>query len=518
MTGQERERRTKRRGLRALLGASVLLALGGLAGCSDQPAPAASTPGARLVEAPFPKDVNGLDPAAVELLHRAADALNADVERPELWTELGMALHAHQQLELARTCYEQRLLRDDEDAHTWYYLALIEDELGETQQAREHYERTRSLDAKYPPAQWHLGLLLLGEGRIDEAEAAMQAALAIAPEDPASVVGMARVRIQQGRFDDAVVLLEDHLDRVPKDDNARFLLGTAYRSAGRAEEAARALGGVAGAEPVRRDPWLDDVLAHRQGFRTDFLMAVDLLGKGDVARATELLEKLKERRPDDTLVLVNLHRAYRMAGDIDRAIELLVEAREIDPLSDIVHLHLAGAYRDKARMAGEVPDPTLLLLALESIQRACELSPTYAAAHGMRGDVLFTMKHVPEACDAWMQAAKLDPQSVMWQEKAGQSLCQNGRWGEAVPFLRQLDVLQPGSTRTLLFLAAALANSGQLAEARDPLERAQKIAPDDPSIQKALADLERASAVPVPSVEAPAQPADGTIDGAGGGG
>ncbi len=157
----------------------------------------------------------------------------------------------------------------------------------------------------------------------------------------------------------------------------------------------------------------------------------------------------------------------------------------------MIHLHLAGAYRDKARQAGEPPDPGLLGTALESIRKACELSPTFANAHGLRGDVLLDMGLEKQAADAFLQAAGFDRTSVMWHEKAGRALCRNARWAEAIGVLRQLDILQPASAPTLFLLSAALANSGHLDEALAPLERARQLAPEDPAILKALDDIEK---------------------------
>lgn len=462
------------------------------ASAAPDDAPTATLGGTgELARAPLPEDTDGLDPAALELVRRAAAEVDADARRPEPWTRLGMAFHANRRFELARTCYAQRLLRDPEDARTWYRLALVEDQLGETDRAIAQLEESSRLAPSYAPAHWRRGLLHLRRGELERAEECMRSALAIAPHDAAAVVGMARVRLQQGRPADAAALLEEHLERLPRDGNARFLLGTAYRNLGRTEEAARTLGAGAGGDPVWEDPWEAEVVALRRGYRTEFFEAVDLLAAGKVQRAIAILEELHRRQPDDTLIHINLHRAYRMNGELDRAIALLREAREIDPLLDVVYLHLAGALRDKARESGESPDRTLLQSALESIERACELSPTYADAHGLRGDVLSDLGEVERATDAYARAANLDHDSVMWNEKAGLALCQAGRWEEAVPLLRRLDVLQPGSKRTLFLLSAALANSGHLEEARGSLEAARRLAPDDPVILKAIGDLDR---------------------------
>jgi tetratricopeptide (TPR) repeat protein len=462
-----------------------------LNGCSQADNPATKDGGNRLTQAPLPADFAGLDPEAVEMIRGAAENLNRAPHRPELWSQLGMVFHAYRRFELARTCYEERLSRDEEDAQTWYFLALIEDQLGETDLAVAHTERSIRIEPAYPPSHWRLGFLRLARGELDQAGAAMQAALAIAPQDAAAVVGMARVHLQKARSPEAVALLKEHLERIPRDDNARFLLGTAYRKMGRMEDAARALASGAGGEPAREDPWLGQVFALRAGYRKEFLFAVDALDKGHLDQAIALLEKLHEREPNDTLIHINLHRAYRKNGEPDRAIDLLVEARRIEPLQDMIHLHLAGAYRDKARQAGEPPDPGLLGTALESIRKACELSPTFANAHGLRGDVLLDLGLEKQAADAFLQAAGFDRTSVMWHEKAGRALCRSARWAEAIGVLRQLDILQPASAPTLFLLSAALANSGHLDEALAPLERARQLAPEDPAILKALYDIEK---------------------------
>jgi tetratricopeptide (TPR) repeat protein len=477
----------------ARLRVALVLALCSCA-CSDSGsahATGALGPGTqRLSAAPFPGELQEVDPAAVELLRRSAAEVDAHSEEAEPWSRLGAAYHAHRLFALARVCYEQRLLRAADDARTWYLAALVEEELGEPARAEACLEESLRIDAGYPPTHWRLGLSRLARGELAGAEAAMRAALQRAPQDAASVVGLARVLLQARRETEAVVLLEQHLARLPSDDNARFLLGTALCRIGRTEEGARALAGSAGAEPVQSDPWRAEVLSLRQGYRAEFLQALDHLGAGRVERAVAMLEELHRRAPEDTLVHVNLHRAYRLQGDLQRAIDLLLEAREIDPLEEIVHLHLAGAYRELARQ-GAVLDDAVLAQALASSQRACELSPTYADAHGLRGDVLADLRRPDESTEAYAQAAALDRTSAMWQEKAGLGLCRVGRWADAVAPLRRLDLLQPDSPRTLFYLSAALANSGQVAEALDPIERARRLAPQDAVIEKAWGDIQR---------------------------
>ncbi|HEX6883084.1 MAG TPA: tetratricopeptide repeat protein [Planctomycetota bacterium] len=444
----------------------------------------------RLDVVPELGPLDGLEPEAATLLRELAAELSTDLERPEPWHELGAALHAHGRIAPARTCYEQALLRAPDDAQAWYWLALLE-EAEDPARSLRLLEQCARAAPEHAPAHWRAGYLLLAADRLAEAESAFRAALACAPGDEAAAVGLARVLLQAGRAAEAARLLEEHVQRVPQDRHALHLLGTALRELGRSAEAERALAGGAGTEPLQRDPWREELLARRRGARADFLRAVERLDRGQVDAALPELEALHRRDPRDVLVLVALHRAYRMQGELERALALLVAARDLEPTSDVVHLHLAGAYRERARRAGEAPERVWLERALASSERACELAPTHAAAVAMHADVLGDLGRTEEALAGWARAAELEPGAPAWQEKAGLALCRSGRWGAAVPFLRRLAALQPRSPQVLLQLGAALANSGQLEEAAVMLERARSLAPGDPAIQKAVQDLAR---------------------------
>ncbi len=470
----------------------------GLAGCGESLDPAQGAEGlGRTPEplgsglagrAPALGDLSELAPEARELLEAAAAGVDRDPGRSEAWRQLGMALHAYRRFGLAADAYAQSLARVADDARTQHCAGLVFEQLGREDEARQAFEAAARIAPSYPPAYWRLALLQLGAGEPQAAEASLVRALEVAPFDAAANVTLARVHLQSGREAAAVDVLEAHLERNPRDDNARYLLGTALRAVGRAQEAARALAAGKGGEALRDDPWEREVLALRKGYRTDFLRALERLEQGQVDEAARALEDLFRREPEDTLIHIALHRAYRRRGELDRAIDLLLEARRLEPLQDTVHLHLAGTLQEKAHADGAV-DRSLLALALKSIETACELSPSYATAHALHGDVLLDLGREPEAVAAWVRAADFERTNPLWFEKASLGLCRLGRWADAVPYLEQLDVLRPDAPATLLYLSAALANSGRLEEAARPLERARELAPEDATIRQAVVDL-----------------------------
>ncbi|MFT5048793.1 MAG: tetratricopeptide (TPR) repeat protein [Chlamydiales bacterium] len=488
--GRTLEPAATRRGMLAvgLLLAASLAGCGGAApgtGSTEAGTDSALIEATRATAAPQLDQLEGLDQRAADAIRNAADELASSIDRSSAWTGLGILLHAHRRFEAARSCYEQGLLRDPHDARTWYFRALIDDQLGATDRAERGLERCLEIEASYPPAHWRLGLLQLGRGDLERAEESMLAALAISPHDAASVVGLARVRMQQGDGAAAVDLLEAHTERIPGDDNARFLLGTAYRQVGRMQDAARVLATGAGADPIRNDPWQAVIIGHRRGYRADFLEATEVLARGEVKRAIALLERLREQQPDDTLVQLSLHRALRADGALDESIGLLLETREREPLHEMVHLHLAGAYLEQAKLGGDPADQVLLLAALQCSQRARELAPSYPSAHGMHGDILTALDQTDAATDAYLLAAELGRDSIQWHRLSARSLCAAGRWQEALRVLDRLDVLEPDSARTLYFIGVAHGSTGQLERARVALARAVELAPDDQGIDAA---------------------------------
>ncbi len=138
-------------------------------------------------------------------------------------------------------------------------LAMIRSllEIGQTQKAREALAEMVREGDKYPPEQFLMaGLMLEEKGENDGAVQALRKAIALfdaAPADtsPARASGMQRGLIALGRalmaqeiFADAAATLQRLVDQFPKSQffyEARFLLGAAYKSDGKMDEAVNAL-------------------------------------------------------------------------------------------------------------------------------------------------------------------------------------------------------------------------------------------------------------------------------------
>lgn len=95
------------------------------------------------------------DSALVLLTRLASDS----VEKPRLFTNLGLAHLRRQQYELAERAFRQAIARDAEDAVAYNHLGILERRKGEFDKALQAYQRAIEIDANYARAHLNLGIL-----------------------------------------------------------------------------------------------------------------------------------------------------------------------------------------------------------------------------------------------------------------------------------------------------------------------------------------------------------------------
>ncbi len=440
----------------------------------------------------MPADVGDTDPAIVELFEGKAAEVRRSPRDPESWRRLGMVYHAHGRLELALECYRQSLALAPSDARSRYFLALAEERLGRIDDAVTGMRRVTELDAGYAPAHWRLGLWLLDDGDLDGARRSIERALALAPGDRAATLALARMELQASRPEAAAELVERHLAGRPEDGYAHFLLGRAYRQLGRDDDADRELTRGRGSQPEWRDPWSDEVDAARTGFRAELDDAIAMLGP-EPARAVAALEQLRSREPDNVGLLINLGIGYRRIERLENSTEALREAVRLQPARPLAHLHLAVTYGAMSRGSAEASGANeTFARALSHAERTIELRPDSAKGHAVRADLLGRVGRSDEAVEAFLRAAELEPDDPQWLYHAASLRTRQGRWRQAVPLLQRCLEGAAENVDALFLLGVSQANAGQMAAAAATLERARRLAPEDPKVAQALAQLRQA--------------------------
>lgn len=91
--------------------------------------------------------------------------------------------------------------RNNYPAHAFYALVLLGE--GRLAEAEQHAERAVALQPDFAPAQDALATVRRAQGRTDEAIAGYRRVLALAPRSPATLCDLGTLLLQQGRIDEA---------------------------------------------------------------------------------------------------------------------------------------------------------------------------------------------------------------------------------------------------------------------------------------------------------------------------
>jgi TolB-like protein/Flp pilus assembly protein TadD len=232
-----------------------------------------------------------------------------------------------------------------------------------------------------------------------------------------------------------------------------------------------------GARSQSRSP--EDLDAWEMVIRANSLFWRMTESEGETAIA--MLNRAVQRYPDYApahsmlafmlLVSGHLNLSFALGSPLTRAAELASRAAELDDSDPWAHLAL-GYVAFMAKHATESAD---------EFQRALELNPNFAAAHGYLGWALAfdgqseqAIMHLDEA----MRMSPHDPQNAIFHVGIAVAHYLSGRYTEAVASCRKAFQQRSGIARGTRIYVASLAQAGQLDEARAALTKMKKVHPD----------------------------------------
>ncbi len=282
---------------------------------------------ARLALARVLNDGAAHDAAADE----AGRLLEANDRDAEAWVALGVARRAQGRLPEAESAYRRALALRPDYAVARHNLGALLGQLSRAEESLEHLDRAAALGVRDRPLHFNRGRALIELGRFDEADAALEAAVRLAPGDAEAQVLLAKLRFMRGDPGFA----RDLETASRSEPRLRATLADILRRAGRFEDSAGILramidtdGWTAGtatglAVTLQEQGRPADALAHaRAAFaaRTDdsdvaeTLIAL-LLQLGEAGEARPLIAGQRRRQPLDQRWLAHEATAARLLGD-----------------------------------------------------------------------------------------------------------------------------------------------------------------------------------------------------------
>lgn len=185
------------------------------------------------------------------------------------------------------------------------------------QLAQAEYIATQQLNADRPEAHLNLGLFYLAQGRVQDAENALNAALALDANFIPASVNLADVYRASSRDAQGEALLRDALQKHGNDASLNHSLGLLLVRQQRKAEALRLLQRAATLAP--------------DNARYRYVYAVALHSSGKGPQAISELQQVLAKAPFDRDCLWAIYAFYRERGELDKAQPYLKRLRQIEP-------------------------------------------------------------------------------------------------------------------------------------------------------------------------------------------
>ena len=293
----------------------------------------------------------------------------------------------------------------------------------------------------------------LRAGRLAQAEMDLRREIDTRPGAEALEL-MGVLLAQQGRVYEALA----HFDRAiavnPAAVGARHNRAQALFSLGRFEEARAELDAVVAARPDLQAAWS--------------LLGSVLAAQGDL-KAEQAYRRALQLRPDHPETHYNLGVFFLDSGRMDEAIACYRKALGLRPFAP-AHNNLANALRARGRLAE----------ALGHYAQAVQLEPQFADGWSNYGAALREAGRIDEAIPALERAVALFPQSWSAASNLGMAYLARNRVEPAIACQRRALELKPDSAEVLSHLGNALAAAARWDEAeacyRQAIEKAPRYA------------------------------------------
>lgn len=179
----------------------------------------------------------GGDAAAVERLEKTLGASKQQEFEP--FYELAKAQLRRQRFRAARNTLVAIFERDPEQILALDWLGIARQRLGWTEGAIAQFRQVLEEAPDRPEPHFNLGLLLLGEGKLEEAAVLFRRTLELRPNQMAAWFYLGNVYANLGRLDEAVAHYRRTLEITPANPRAYLAIGQTLLQMDRREEAIR---------------------------------------------------------------------------------------------------------------------------------------------------------------------------------------------------------------------------------------------------------------------------------------
>jgi putative PEP-CTERM system TPR-repeat lipoprotein len=396
-----------------------------------------------------------LEQAAV----RVQRGLDAAPKHAELWVIKGELERMGGHPKEALASFEAALERDDRQVGAWLGKAVVLIGQGDLDGAEAAVKRVAALSPRHPSGGYLRALIAFRRGDLEAAATNLQGVLRAIPAHLPSHLLAGTVGYAQGNLEQALDHLERYVGQVPDQLPARKLLAAAQIKAGELDAAIETLEQGRAQAP-------DDV-------QTLALLGSAYLKKGEHQRGSALLEAAVEQAPDVAAIRTQLALGLLAGGDTEAALSELETAVDLG-------LPQAEFFLVLALLREGRPEE-----ALKAARALGEKLPDSPVPQNLMGAARLAQGDEQGARVAFEEAVRRDPEGAAARLNLARIALREGQHEAAQ---RQLDAIlegHPDHEGALMELASLATAQERLADALGYLERAQEAHPG--SLRSALA-------------------------------
>ena len=344
------------------------------------------------------------------------------------------------------------------DARIRNFRGIVLVRMGRTNEAAEEYREATRLDPNLEDAYKNLGFLEWTEHHLESAQAKLQQAVALVPNDSFAHYYLGRVQLDAGLYESAFQELDRSGIVWPADPQFLIEAANGYLTLQRQEKAREVMARLS------TIPLNDDEVA---------VVARLLLSAGDNASAIDLLRRLSDRQNSagPRWAQLDLALSYLLAGNFEKAArqcQMLVKA----PQS-------GGAHGRDVALAWSVMGIAQARLgesgaAVNAFRQASKLDSAREEHWLNLTRELMELNRNAEAISAAQEALNSNPESYAIHLRLGAAYLSSDRYPEAESIFRKLVMAGDPLPTSYVGLAQVLLRTGRAEEAVSELASARK--------------------------------------------
>ncbi len=457
--------------LNAIIFATLVATTGG---CRPQPPPQTTA------TVPSP-DTSTAQPAVVQKINDARQAVESSPESAEQWGKLGMVLLAHGHNREAVPAFEEARKRAPDD-YRWPHLVSMAYPKSETVAIESALQDAVRINPKFSPSRLALAEHLIRNGQPDAAAEQYTAVLETNPKNPHALLGLGQLNLQKGKIKKAYEVLQKARVAAPAYKEVYAALSRACRRLKRTEEAATLAERAKALTPrshTSDDPLIHAYQAEAVDASTLSQRGTDLVAIGQSEQGIALLRRAAQIDPETVSILRALGAGLTRAGRLDEALPVLENARRLAPDRPRVLIDLGVAMTQLNRLDE----------ALEIFERIRTIDPRHAAAWYNTGTVLARQSRLTDAIDAFENYVTLNPGDPKTHLNLAALHDALNQPLEAIRQCEQAIKYEPHRLDGYTQLARLHVKLNQWPEAKQALQQAAERMPDNPAIADLLDQL-----------------------------